>query len=135
MNMPLVAKVGVPTIATVNPPDSCRIGPLPVAEDVGAYDACYIGADGRVRRSTGAAANAAAVVDGFAANPALVAQRQTVTLYHDVNAAYGAGLAPGTFLYLSGTTPGGLDTGASVGGTMPIGRVIDANRVRVLRSY
>lgn len=52
-----VAKVGVPSLSTPLPPDSCRIGPYQLGEDVGGGDACYIKSDGTIWRSDGTTAD------------------------------------------------------------------------------
>jgi len=48
---------------------------------------------------------------------------------------YANTLAPGAAVYLSAATPGGLADTATTGGTVPIGRVLDANRILLIRSY
>jgi hypothetical protein len=127
-----VAKSGTPSLATTVPCPAHQIAGLLAGEAVAAGDACYIKSDGKVWRSTGAAANAAAQVDGFAAEAA--ASGEAVTLYHDVNFRYGAGLTPGARYYLSGATAGALADAASTGGTGAIAFAVDATRVRVMRS-
>jgi hypothetical protein len=132
--MTAIAKSGTPSISTATPPTTCSISGLYAGEAIAAGDACYIKtSDGKVYRSTGAAANAAAVVDGFA--PTDYSSGDAMSLYWNVNFRYGAALSPGSFCYLSGTTAGGLDTATSTGGTTPIGRVIDATRIFVQKSY
>lgn len=127
---------GTASLCTPLPGATDRLPPLLVGEDIAAGDACYIKtSDGKIWRSTGAAATAPAVVDGFAPTAALVAQRQPLSLYTDCNFNYGTGLTKGSFAYLSGTVAGGLATTASTGGTVPVGRVIDATRIRLFRSY
>jgi len=102
-------------------------------EAIAAGDACYVkAADGLAWLSTGAAANAAAKVRGFAAAAAAVGE--AVTLYSGVNWYYGAALSPGADLFLSGATAGALADAASTGGTAPVGFVIDATRVHLHRS-
>jgi hypothetical protein len=132
--MSAVAKNGTPSLATLTPGPECWVGSNLVAgEDLGAWDACYIkGADGKVYKSTGAAANAAAKVRGYAAKP--TSSGQPVTLMKDVDVQYGSGLTPGADYYLSGTTAGGLDTAPSTGGTASIAFAIDATRIRLLAS-
>lgn len=131
--MAAVAKSGTPSLSSVLPPQSQQIAGLLAGVAIAAGDACYIDATtGRVLLSTGAAANAAAKVRGYAAEAAAIGE--AVTLFFDVNFRYGAGLTPGTRLYLSGTTAGGLDTAVSTGGTAPIGFVVDATRVHLWQS-
>jgi hypothetical protein len=132
-NMASVAKSGTPTISTATPPTNCSVSGLIAGEALAAGDACYIKtSDGKVWRSTGAAANAAAVVDGFV--PTACPVGEATSLYWDVNFRYGAALSPGSFLYLD-TSAGGLADAATTGGTVPVGRVIDATRVFVRKSY
>lgn len=128
--MSAVAKSGTPSLSTPNPADNCRVGPLVAGEAIAAGDACYVKSDGKAWLSTGAAANAAAKVHGFAVEA--VPAGAKVTLYHDVNLRYGAGLTPGAAYFLSGTTAGGLDTAASTGGTLTVAFAVDATRVRVV---
>jgi hypothetical protein len=72
-------------------------------------------------------------VDGFAAGDA--ASGDPLTLIWDVNFQYGASLSPGSFVYLDDTTAGALNDTATALGVTPIGRVIDATRIRVKKSY
>ncbi len=133
--MAAVAKSGTPSLSSIiyNPDNTHVVASgLKAAAAIGPADACYINASGQVALATGAAANAAAKVRGFAAMAASAGE--AVTLYTEVEFRYGAGLTPGTDLYLSGTTPGGLDTAVSTGGTAPIGFVVDAVRVRLFAS-
>lgn len=130
--MAALSKSGTPSLCTTNPGNECRISGLKAGEAIEAGDACYVKSDGKVWKSTGAAANAAAVVDGFAAIAAPVGE--SCTLYTDVNFRYGAGMTPGAPFYLSGTTAGGLDTVASTGGTLPVAFAVDATRIHVMQS-
>lgn len=129
--MAQVAKSGTPSLASVNPPQNCQIAGLLAGEAIAAGDACYIKSDGKIWKSTGAAANAAAKVDGFAATTAIAGD--PVTLHFDVNIRYGAGMTPGTRLFLSATA-GTLADAASTGGTAPVGFVVDATRIHVWQS-
>lgn len=106
--------------------------PRIAGEAIIAGDACYIKNDGRAWKSTGAAANAAAQVDGFALEDASVGE--AVTLGWHINLRYGAGLTPGTRYYLSGTVAGGLADAASTGGTAWVAKAIDDTRLYVKRS-
>jgi hypothetical protein len=133
VQMAAVSKSGAPSISTMVPCPAHQLSGLIAGEAIAAGDACYIkGSDGKVYLATGAAANAAAVVSGFAAKNYAVGQG--VTLYHDVNLAYGSGLTPGARYFLSGTVPGGLDTAASTGGTTWIAEAQDATRVFVRKT-
>jgi hypothetical protein len=108
---------------------------LLAGETIAAGDACYVkGADGKIWRSTGAAANAAAEVDGFAAENCVVGE--ALTLFRWVVLHYSTALmTPGTYYYVSGSAPGGLDTGASTGGLVPVARSVDSSRLFVFPSY
>lgn len=128
-----IAKSGIPSLSTQTPPNSCFVGGLVAGEAIAAGDACYVKtSDGKVYKSTGAAANAAAKVRGFA--PIAASLGEAVTLLHDVNFAYGAALSPGADLFLSGTVAGGLADAASTGGTAAVGYVVDATRIHVYES-
>jgi hypothetical protein len=127
-----VSKSGVPSLSSiVGTPSNEHIvaSGIKAAVAIVAGDACYINSSGRAALSTGAAVAAAAKVAGFAAMSA--AAGEAVTLLTDVEFRYGAGLTPGTSVFLSGTTAGGLVDAASTGGTAPIGMVVDATRIRV----
>jgi hypothetical protein len=127
-----IAKVGTPSVSTPAPPPNCKLSGLLAGEDLAAGDACYVKSDGKVWRSTGAAANAAAKVRGFAAQA--TKSGEAVTLFWDVNFGYGSGLTPGADYYLSGATAGALADAASTGGTSPIAYAVDDKRVSVMRS-
>lgn len=131
--MAAVAKSGTPSLSSVLPPQNCQLAGLRAGEAIAAGDACYVKAtDGFVWLATGAAANAAAKVRGFAAEACAVGE--AVTLFFDVNFRYGAALTPGADLFLSAATPGALSDVATTGGTAPIGFVVDATRVHVWQS-
>lgn len=128
-----IAKSGTPSLSSVLPnPSANKISGLLAGEAIAVGDACYIKSDGKVWRSTGAAANAAAKVDGWALVAA--AANEAVTLVFDVNIRYGATLTPGARYFLSGTVAGGIADAASTGGTAPIAFAIDATRIRALQS-
>lgn len=128
--MAAVSKSGTPSLATMLPGGNCFVGSnLKAGAAIAAGDACYIASTGLVHPATGAANNAAAQVDGFAA--AAAAAGEAVTLLTDVDFHYGSGLTPGARYYLSGATAGGLDTATSTGGLIAIAKAIDATRVRV----
>lgn len=128
-----IAKSGTPSLATVTPCPAHQIAGLLAGEALTAGDACYIkGSDGAVYKATGAAANAAAKVDGFASQNTAIGE--AVTLWFDVTMRYGAGLTPGARYYLSGATAGALADAASTGGTAPVAFAVDATRIRVLQS-
>ena len=128
--MAAIAKSGTPSLASLLPDQgSDRLSGLYAGEALGAFDACYVASTGLVMKSTGAAANAAAKVRGYAAEAC--ATGEAVTLLRNVRARYGAGMTPGTDVFLSGTVAGGLVDAASTGGTEPIGWVVDATRIEL----
>ena len=132
--MAALTKVGTPSVASLLPPANNKICDIVAGEALGAWDACYIkGSDGKAYKSTGAAANAAAVVDGFAAKADAIGA--PVTLFYDVEVQYATGMTPGTNYYLSGTTAGGLDTSTSTGGTHPVARAKTATVLLVRRVW
>lgn len=127
-----IAKSGTPSLATALPCLAHQVGSnLLTAEAIAAFDACYIASTGLVTRSIGTAANAAAQVDGYAMEAA--DSGGPVTLYTDIDVRYGTGLTPGTKLFL-GAAAGAIADAATTGGTAPIGKVIDATRVRLWSS-
>lgn len=134
-----ISKAGTPSLATVLPGDPMRFPPLPVGEDIGAGDACYVKqSDGKVYRSDGSGSGVvggSAEVDGFAALSAKVANREAISLYHDVNLRYGSGLTAGKLLYLSTTVLGGLTDVVGAKQIIPIARTVDATRIRINRTY
>jgi hypothetical protein len=75
----------------------------------------------------------ASVVDGFA--PTSCGSGDATSLYWNVRFAYGASLSPGSFVYLDDTTAGALNDAATALGTVPVGRIVDAKRIEVFRSY
>lgn len=127
-----ISKSGTPSLASVTPPQSSQHAGLLAGEAIAAGDACYVKSDGKVWKSTGAAANAAAKVRGWAAEAAAVGE--AVTLFFDVVFRYGAALTPGADYYLSGTVAGGIADAASTGGTAPIAYAVDATRLAAMRS-
>jgi hypothetical protein len=127
-----LTKSGTPSLSSILPPQQNAMGGLVAGEAIAAGDACYIKSDGKVWRSTGAAANAAADVFGFAAQAASV--NQPVTLCHGVNFNYGSGMTPGAKFYLSGTVAGGLADAASTGGVKVTAVAVDATRLRVIQT-
>lgn len=126
-----ISKAGVPSLASVLPPQNCQIAGLLTGEAIAAGDACYVKSDGKVWRSIGTAANAAAKVDGFALEAC--ASGEACTIMWEVNLRYGAGLTPGARYYV-GAAAGALADAATTGGTAPVAFAVDATRVHVLQS-
>lgn len=120
--MATIAKSGTPSLASLLPQGSDVLGRLYAGEALAAFDAVYIKSDGKVWKSTGAAANAAAKVRGYAAKATAIGE--PVTVYKNVRVRYGAGLTPGADVFLSATA-GLLDSAASTGGSAPIGFNVD----------
>jgi hypothetical protein len=108
-----------------------QISGLVAGAAIAPCDYCYIKAsDGRVYPSDGTANNAAAKVDGMAAQAAAIGQG--VTLYgRGTRMSYGTGLTIGALYYL-GTTPGGLDTAPTTGGLVAIAKAITATDIRIV---
>jgi hypothetical protein len=124
-----VAKSGTVSLSSVNPPQNCQVVGLVAGEALANGDICYIKAsDGKVYKTNGTSANAAALYDGIYLGSAAAAAAEAVTLYKGVNVRYGAGLSPGARVYAS-TTAGLLVDAATTGGTVPVGSVIDATRI------
>ena len=130
--MAAVNKSGTPSLCSQTPGREHILTGVPAGAAIAAGDACYIAAGPVVLLATGAAANAAAKVRGFAATAASVGE--AVTLVDGVDWNYGSGLTPGADLFLSAATPGALSDTATTGGTAPIGFVIDATRVKLFSS-
>lgn len=126
--MAQIAKSGTPSLASLLPQGADVLAGLLAGEALDHFDACYIKSDGKVWKSNGTSANAAAKVDGYASKATAV--NEAVTLYKNVRVRYGAGMTPGTRVYLSATA-GTLSDAATTGGTAPIGFVVDATRVHL----
>ncbi len=127
-----IAKSGTPSLASIGPiPGANKLSTLVAGENIAAGDACYIKSDGKVWRSTGTAVAAAAKVNGFA--PYAVNAGETITLFFNVTFNYGAALTPGAQVFLSATA-GALSDIATVGGTAPIGFIVDATRIYLYQS-
>jgi hypothetical protein len=128
-----IAKSGTPSLSTLQPmPGSGKLPTLTAGEDIVAGDACYIKSDGLVWRSNGTAVNAAAKVDGYA--PMGCKAGDAITLLFNVTFRYGAALTPGSRVFLSAATSGGIADAASTGGTAPVGFVVDATRIYLQQS-
>jgi len=116
------------SLATTLPPQNAKLsGGLFAGMALGILDACYVKAsDGLVYKSSGASANAAAKVRGFAArsyslgDPVTLWRGPVTVLYADAS-----GMTTANNLFLSGTVAGGLADAASTGGTAPIGWAIN----------
>jgi len=124
--MALIAKSGTPSLCTPYPSHENAVTGLLAGEAIAAGDVCYIAADGTVMRSNGTAAGVAGVAFGMAAGATPIGE--AVTIFRRSNFHYGAGLTPGTPLFVAATA-GQLDTAATVGGTVVVARTIDATRI------
>ncbi len=119
-----------PSLSSLNPSAESRLSGLQAGEDIAAGDACRINNSGVVVRSNGAAATAAANVDGFADRD--VVSGGDITLFRNTRMRYGTSLTPGASLFLSGTVLGGLADAASTGGTVPVAFVLqDGSRIMI----
>ncbi len=89
----------------------------------------YRASDGKLYRASGAAANEAANVLGFAGRTVKAGMKLTL---FGKGARFGGfnGLTPGTKLYL-GATVGSLDTAATTGGTAPVAVAVTATDIVV----
>lgn len=125
-----IAKSGTPSLASVTNQVNTLSGLL-AGEAIAAGDLCYIKSDGKIWRTNGTAANAAAEVNGIALQAASVGE--AVTIAWDVRVRYGAGLTPGAKIFAS-ATPGAIADAATTGGTKQIGFVVDATRIHVMLS-
>lgn len=108
-----------------------HVGFLLAGEAIAKGDMCYIkGADGKVYRSINTAANEAAMCHGLA--PDAAAAGEAVSLYSSPAIwEYSTGLTPGVAVFL-GAVAGGLDTAAGTGHPLPVGHVVDAQRIRII---
>lgn len=125
-----ITKSGTPSLASMLPPYSVRMTAL-AGEDISAGDPCYMKSDGKIWRSTGTAANAAAEVDGWATKPQKTGE--PITLVWDVFMRWGASLTPGVGYYLD-ETAGVLNTAATTGGTKVIAVAFDDTTIYVRRT-
>lgn len=128
--MAQVAKSGTPSLCSPTTQNESIAG-LVAGEALAAFDAVYIKSDGKIWKSNGTSANAAAKVRGYAAQA--VGAGEPITIYLNPRVRYGAGMTPGTTLFLSATA-GTLSDAATTGGTAPIGFVVDATRVQLYPS-
>lgn len=133
--MSAITKAVTPSVSSLTDQNDTIPG-YNVGEDIAAGDACYIASTGLIMRCDGSASDGVKNrVMGFAAKAAKVAQKAPLTLYTRATFAYGASLTPGTWVYLSGSVKGGLDTASSTNVTGPCGYVIDAQQIRLFSSH
>ena len=126
-----VAKSGTPSLSSLTTQVNSLSG-LMAGEAIAAGDACYIkGSDGKIYKSDGSAADEAAEVHGYAPKAAGIGE--PITLVWDCRFRYGAGMTPGTKLYVS-VNAGLLADAPSTGGVAPVGFVVDATRVHLRQS-
>src|SRR5438045_2583048 len=120
-----VAKSGTPSLCSpVGTNGLDQTTGFTAGEAIGAMDACYVKqSDGKIYRSTGAAANAAAAVHGYAPRAYVSGQKGCTLIHGSFNANYGSGLTPGIDFYLSGATAGAIADATSTGGTKKLGFV------------
>src|SRR4051812_30431361 len=125
-----LVKSGTPSLASLLP-NADQIVTLQAGEAIAAGDLCYVKSDGKIWRSNGTSANAAAKCRGIAATAKPVGE--AVTILCGVRFAYGSGLTPGADLFVSATA-GAIADAATTGGTAPIGYVVDATRIFIFGS-
>lgn len=130
--MATITKVGTPSLASVLPPQNEQIPDLLAGEALAVGDLVYVKSDGKIWKSNGTSANAAAKCRGIVLQAAAVGD--PVTVIHNVRLRYGSGLTPGATLYVSATA-GAIDDAATTGGTAPIGYVVDATRIHIDQSH
>lgn len=113
-------------------PGAQKLRPAPCGETISAGMACYIKeADGKIYRSSGAAANEAARVHGFAPYGRTAGEYMTLVTHCEIG-GYSSGLTTGKPLYVSGANPGKLADAASTGGTKAVAFAVSATDIQVL---
>ncbi len=107
-----------------------QITGLIAGEDLDLVSACYIKtSDGKVYMADGSAADELAEFVGM--TPRAAKSGQAITLYSlGARFRYGTSLSPGAKLYLSATT-GGIADAASLGGTLPLGVVLNSTDILI----
>jgi hypothetical protein len=120
------------SVDTVSASKAATISGKIAGEAIARGDALYIkAADGKLWKSTGAAANEAARFVGLAFAPASAGEAVTAYGPYSIWEYADSGLSPGALLYV-GATAGGLDTAPTTGGLTPVAHVVDAQRIRVV---
>lgn len=113
----------------VNPLLSGKIA----GEDIPNVCPVYLHTDGKVYKASGAAANASAVIFGWAMRAAKLGQPVTVCNGLGPVAKYSDGLlTPGAKLYLGAA--GALDTAATTGDAVGVAQAFDADCIRLTRT-
>lgn len=134
------AKASVDPVSLSKVPQTPNLSALVAGEDLDAAAPCYIKtADGKVWMSDGTAANEAAEIMGF--TPRSYKAGMAVTLvgagavfyYSDDFSA--DSLAAGDLVFISATTPGELDTVATVGDAVGVAAVLDNEHIIVKRAF
>ncbi len=106
---------------------------LIAGEDLGMLTPCYVKSDGKVWKSDGTSANAAAHVDGFSlrhvhsGEPVTLAGLGLKIKYTDTL------LTPGAIYYLA--AGGGLDTATTTGDSAGTCRAVTSDLMRVIRIF
>lgn len=125
-----LSKVGTP-VPCSDIPQSNKLT-LPAGEGIEAGDTLYIKSDGKFWKASGAAVAAAADFYGLATQAASAGDACTAAF--GCRFRYGSGLTPGTLIYLSTDTAGGLaDANATV--TKPVARAVTADRIQVFDPF
>lgn len=101
-------------------------------EAIAKADVLCLRSDGKLYKSTGAAANASARCHGFA--PTACDSGEVLTPVFNVTiSGYAAGMTPGAPLYVSGTNAGGLADAPSTGGLHPVAYALTATDINVIQ--
>lgn len=112
-------------LVTPTPPDNARVGSGVALVDIPACSPCRFVSPNGIALSSGAANDGVVnVVDGWSVDGYKAGD--TLTLYTDVNLAYGTGITVPQKYYLS-TTPGLISTTTTTGGTLEIARGVPDN--------
>ncbi len=129
--MAQITKAGRPSLSSVLPPSSGQLTGMTAGEVLDYFAPVYISTtDGKVYNSTGAAAAAPAEVRGFVPDAHLAGDKDVTIYFGAITVRYGAGMIPGTDVFLSATA-GTFSDVATVGGTRKLGFVVDATRIRL----
>lgn len=121
-----------PGVDTITARKATHISDLVAGENLGACEACYIDSDGTVKKSLGAAANAAGAVLGIVSRAALAGE--VVTL-HGVGTRFqwtdAGSLTPGAPYYVAAA--GGIDNATQLGDTTGCFVAADVNDLVLIK--
>lgn len=128
--MAVVTKASTASIEGTSAMRADQRSGLLAGEAIGACDACYIKSDGKVWKSNGTSANAAAKFAGVAAIAAAVGEPVTLFGIGTLVAQYATGMTPGAPLYIAATA-GAFDTAATTGGLLFVARAESDTDIRI----